>query len=471
MKKSVTLFLICKFSFAFFLLSQFGYANNKVGNVNSILADTVNVEFSASAVSITEGDSITFNDLSTGTPTYWKWKFDGGMPQQSFSQNPPFIHYNKSGKYSVSLYASNGTTQDSLLKSMYITVNPDSGMLIPNFQANKTKIVAGEKVNFKDMSLGNPSTWKWSFVGGTPASSSLQNASATYNSAGKYLVKLVVSNGTYTDSVFKYNYIEVAIDSTSINAKFSSNKTTTFVNDTVHFSDISTGKVKSREWTFVGGKPNKSSKKNPNVVYSAPGAYTVSLVVTDSLTYDTLTINNYITVLEDSTIISTLICDSITNILSNDTAVLKASAGTGYWAGNNSYGDLASAEYFSLYTSGSTLNTAIISFGMAKFSNPNSKVKVCVWDDSGLNNTPGNILASSDLKISAIANDVNSNKSTFVTFTNPPVISTPFYVGVQFQYTPGDTIALLSNTGLNNPTGNAWQMYNDSTWHDFSSAW
>ena len=50
-------------------------------------------------------------------------------------------------------------------------------------------------------------------------------------------------------------------------------------------------------WTFTGANPSTSVDANPvNICYNTPGSYTVQLIATNSVTSDTLTLNNYITV-------------------------------------------------------------------------------------------------------------------------------------------------------------------------------
>jgi len=50
-------------------------------------------------------------------------------------------------------------------------------------------------------------------------------------------------------------------------------------------------------WSFPGANPSTSMDVNPvNVCYNTPGNYTVQLIATNSITSDTLTLNNYITV-------------------------------------------------------------------------------------------------------------------------------------------------------------------------------
>ncbi|GDX52751.1 hypothetical protein LBMAG27_17980 [Bacteroidota bacterium] len=61
-----------------------------------------------------------------------------------------------------------------------------------------------------------------------------------------------------------------------------------------HFHDASNGTVISRTWSFPGGTPSSSTSANPNVIYSAPGNYGVTLIAFNGLIYDTLTIVNYV---------------------------------------------------------------------------------------------------------------------------------------------------------------------------------
>lgn len=70
-------------------------------------------------------------------------------------------------------------------------------------------------VQFKDRSLvpalANPVTsWQWTFTGGTPATSSVQNPSVVYNSPGTYSVTLKVTNNLGNSTITQTNYIVVS---------------------------------------------------------------------------------------------------------------------------------------------------------------------------------------------------------------------------------------------------------------------
>jgi PKD repeat protein len=80
-----------------------------------------------------------------------------------------------------------------------------------NFTGNPTTVAPGNSVQFTDTSSGTPTSWSWSFPGGTPSSSTAQNPTVTYNSVGTYDVSLTVSNAQGNDSITKYDYITVEI--------------------------------------------------------------------------------------------------------------------------------------------------------------------------------------------------------------------------------------------------------------------
>ena len=77
--------------------------------------------FTANAVTVSVGTTVTFTDQSTNTPTSWAWTFAGGSPASSTTQNPS-ITYNTAGTYSVTLAATNSIGSDSETKTNYITV-------------------------------------------------------------------------------------------------------------------------------------------------------------------------------------------------------------------------------------------------------------------------------------------------------------------------------------------------------------
>ncbi len=79
-----------------------------------------------------------------------------------------------------------------------------------SFTSNKTTVCPGQTVIFADASTGNPSSWIWTFAGGTPSTSAVQNPTITYNTPGTYSVSLTASNSIGSNTYSVTGYITVS---------------------------------------------------------------------------------------------------------------------------------------------------------------------------------------------------------------------------------------------------------------------
>lgn len=86
--------------------------------------------------------------------------------------------------------------------------------LIAYFGVNNRYPQPGSGVNFTDLSLGTPLSWQWTFEGGNPASSDMQNPTVFYPDAGDFNVTLTVMDATnsYTFSVEEYMHVSVGME-------------------------------------------------------------------------------------------------------------------------------------------------------------------------------------------------------------------------------------------------------------------
>jgi PKD repeat protein len=107
---------------------------------------------------------------------------------------------------------SNIWTQSNLVltgcDSMYVA--PPSCDVVANFTSLNPEICVNNTVNFINISLNGATSWQWYFSGGTPSTATSQNPQVTYNSLGSYDVKLVVSDGTNSDSITLSNFVTVS---------------------------------------------------------------------------------------------------------------------------------------------------------------------------------------------------------------------------------------------------------------------
>lgn len=245
-------------------------------------------------------------------------------------------------------------------------------------------------------------------------------------------------------------------------ANFTADQTTVVVGSQVNFTDLSTNAPTSWSWSFNGGTPTSSSTQNPSVTYNTLGDYDVSLTVSNAYGSDTETKNLYIHVVDQLTT-----CDTLNYPLAG-TPTIYASSGGGYVSGNNDYGDLAKANYFSQPSGYDEISSAYFWFYTATNSGSTQNVNFKIWaDNSG---TVGNVLANKYVALSDIVSDVSSNYITHVIFDTPVAITGPFYVGVELPQSAGDTLALVSNTDGDTNPGTAWEQWSDNSWYPFSSS-
>ncbi|HPT14396.1 MAG TPA: PKD domain-containing protein [Bacteroidales bacterium] len=171
-----------------------------------------------------------------------------------------------------------------------------------DFSANKTLVPPGCPVNFKDLSLGVPSQWDWSFVGGNPSTSTDKNPqNIVFNNPGTYTIELTATNAAGSGTMTKTAYIIVS-DTLKPIANFSAdNRVFCTTGETVAFTDESEYCPIMWQWeftpntvTFVNGTGVNS--QNPSVLFSQEGNYNVQLVVTNTNGIDAIVKQDYILV-------------------------------------------------------------------------------------------------------------------------------------------------------------------------------
>jgi PKD repeat protein len=149
---------------------------------------------------VSVGDTVQFQNLSTNAQTY-QWNFGdptSGGNNQSSAFNPSHI-YTSADTFYVSLIVYNGSLNDTLI--IPVIVNSGNAPTAA-FTASNTNVCASNTVQFTNQSTEGL-YYQWQFIGGVPSSSLLQNPPLiTYNTAGTYTVKLLVTNTNGTDSIF-----------------------------------------------------------------------------------------------------------------------------------------------------------------------------------------------------------------------------------------------------------------------------
>lgn len=125
--------------------------------------------------------SATFTDASTGTVDTWAWDFGDGNVS---TQQSPSHTYAAAGTYNVCLITSNSCGySDTICQTITVCSAPAAAF---NASTNLTSLM------LTDMTSGNVAAWAWDFGDGN--TSTQQDPSHTFSSAGTYTVCLVVTN-------------------------------------------------------------------------------------------------------------------------------------------------------------------------------------------------------------------------------------------------------------------------------------
>ncbi len=226
--------------------------------------------FSANVTSGCGPLSVNFTDQSTGNPTAWNWEFSNGT--LSNVQNPS-VSFSAPGTYSVKLVVQNSAGISQLERLNYITVLPSP---TADFSANITLTCLPATINFSDLSttpVGSIVSWDWDF--GDGGTSTSQNPSHTFTTAGFYTITLAVTSSTGCKSIVsKGSYIRILSGiATDFSYSIASSCQSPF---TVNFTNQSNGPGNiTYSWDF--GNTLTSTAINPSTVYNTPGTYNVTL--------------------------------------------------------------------------------------------------------------------------------------------------------------------------------------------------
>lgn len=254
---------------------------------------------------ICEGDCIKFTDTSTGDNiTAWNWSFPGSDTPTSTDQSPANICFQTAGVYTVTLEVTDDNGTDT--QTMQITVNDCNNPDLPvaDFNTPAFTICTDDCIGFTDSSTGpGIDTWAWTFNGGTPATSNMQNpTSVCYDTPGTYNITLTVTSPEGSNSIVKQLVVQDCAGAPT--AMFSADTTKVCAQDCISFTDESIGNPTSWYWEFEGANPEFSVLENPtNICYDSVGTFNVTLTVTNE--YGTDQTVNAINVLKLPEIIGT----------------------------------------------------------------------------------------------------------------------------------------------------------------------
>ncbi|MGB3008619.1 MAG: PKD domain-containing protein, partial [Chitinophagaceae bacterium] len=239
----------------------------------------------------------------------YDWDFGNGGTASVGVPNVGFA-YPTTGNFTVRLRITdiNGCT-NTITKTNYIRIN---GPLV-FFNANNTAGCMGLTTSFTDLSatdgVNSLVNWEWIYGDGTSQTYTSPPFQHTYNTAGTFSVKLIVTDAAgCIDSTTNLNIITA----TDPIPDFISPDTLSCPGAPITFTNTTTPAGFSSEWSFGDG--NSSLLLSPTHNYSASGFYDIKLIETDGYgCADSITKTNYIRI--DTPLANFAVNDSISSCL------------------------------------------------------------------------------------------------------------------------------------------------------------
>ena len=259
-----------------------GYALVITGDVSEdVTPNPPTANFSGVPTSGTAPLTVTFTDLSTGSPTSWSWNFGDG--NTSTAQNPTHT-YTAADSYSVSLTATNGDGSDTLIRTNYISVSALPDPPITDFTGSPTSGTVPLTVDFTDLTTGSPTSWSWDF--GDGGTSTVQNPTYVYNTPGTYSVSLTASNAGGSNTLTRTDYITVSSGGVtgegyvlSRNPDFSTDDRIYNTSETIYmlvFSDqVDFTDMKAATWELKAG----GDRVKQNLTNNSDGTFTAAFAL------------------------------------------------------------------------------------------------------------------------------------------------------------------------------------------------
>lgn len=159
-------------------------------------------DFYADDQEICQGQSVNFSSSSIGTVTEYTWAFEGGEPATS-NEEAPVVLYSTPGTYEVSLTISDGTSENTMTKESFITVDNCTGVneasilnlqVYPNPNNGVFTLQVNQNASIEIISALGNSVYANEFIG-------KQTIDLAAHAEGIYFVKVETENNSVVKKI------------------------------------------------------------------------------------------------------------------------------------------------------------------------------------------------------------------------------------------------------------------------------
>ncbi|MBI4647063.1 MAG: DUF1573 domain-containing protein, partial [Bacteroidia bacterium] len=296
------------------------YGSDTLFKTNYISVIPLASDFTADLTTCNVGETVTFSDMSSCTPSSWTWIFQPAAisfvnSTSQYSQSPA-VQFNAPGLYSVTLITANPYGADTVVKSNFMDVlneftmctdissTATSGLLYDSGGPTGSysdyencsfliSIPCAQSITLSFSSFQLESGWDYlSIYDGTNQSGTLlldatgSSIPGPVTATSGNMFIMFTSDGSVTYPGFAASWSSIVPPGSPITADFSISDTNPPLGADVQFTDLSTNMPVSWDWDFGDGV--FATAQNPVHAYLTPGFYTVSLIANNCYSADTV---------------------------------------------------------------------------------------------------------------------------------------------------------------------------------------
>jgi len=239
--------------------------SDTIEKANLVTIGTIMSQFSIPD-SLCQNQEYSFSNTTVPPPANSSWDFGDGTTSTDVS---PMKKYTSPGAYVIKLVNHFSGCIDSVSRPIFVREAPQTDFTSDNTQSCKTPFT----VQFTNLTQGN-NTYIWDF--GDGGNSTDMNPVHTYTDTGSYTVTLIAASTIgCLDTIVKNQYIQIGKPLITIDDLPQIGCVPLTISP--HSAITASEPVTNYLWDFGDG--TTSSIKDPTHIYSTPGTYTVSLII------------------------------------------------------------------------------------------------------------------------------------------------------------------------------------------------
>lgn len=258
----------------------FGIVSEQADN-NPLPAPDNKIDYDDFKIDITQAGDLTVSVYNIPVNTFTAYLVDASykVVKEVASNGESFVSFAASNLKKGTYYIEFGavpTPNSWAFHYSFETIFRPTSKLQASFTTNKVEGCKPLSVNFTSNSQGNPTSYEWTFAGGTPSTSISSSPTVVYKETGIYPVTLKVKTSTDEHIVTKNALIKVnSAPETDFSYALLSQDTVKFINKTNTF-----GLATTYNWSF--GDNTNSNEFAPIHKYPKSGTYTAKLTAQNS---------------------------------------------------------------------------------------------------------------------------------------------------------------------------------------------